>query len=187
MSKGDKEQKIEQPVNEVTDQEVKSNNTDENSRIETSEPELAKLKDQLLRLAAEYENFRKRSAKEIEEANKYGITKFARDMIEVLENLHRAESSINTEMLESNETLKNIFSGVELTKKSLIDVFEKYGIKRLDPMGEQFNHDYHQAIMQVPSKNHKTGEIIQVIQAGYVVHDRLLRPALVAVAKSESE
>jgi len=185
MSKGDKDQKFEQSVNEATEPDIEVNNADTPPSIEPSEQEVAKLKDQLLRLAAEYDNFRKRSAKDIEEANKYGITKFARDMIEVLENLHRAESSVNTEMLESNETLKNIFSGVELTKKSLIDVFEKYGIKRLDPMGEQFNHDFHQAIMQVPSKSHKTGEIIQVIQAGYVVHDRLLRPALVAVAKSE--
>ena len=152
--------------------------------IESNE-EMTKLKDQLLRMAAEYENFRKRSVKELEDATKYGITKFARDLIDVLENLHRAESSIDTEQLQSNETLKNIFSGVELTKKSLVDIFDRYGIKRIDPIGDQFNHDYHQAIMQVPSKTHKTGEIIQVIQAGYIIHDRLLRPALVAVARAE--
>jgi molecular chaperone GrpE len=147
--------------------------------------ENAKLKEQILRLAADFENFRKRSAKEIEESNKFGITKFARDLIEVLENLYRAESSINTEQLESNSVLKNIFSGVELTKKSLIDILERYGIKRIEPLGEQFNHDFHQAITQIPSTTHKDGEIIQVIQAGYVIHGRILRPSLVAVAKAE--
>lgn len=146
--------------------------------------ENAKLKDQMMRIAAELDNFRKRSARELEEANSYAITKFARDMIEVLENLHRAESSINTEQLDSNPLVKQIFSGVELTKKSLIDAFEKYGIKRIDPTGEQFNHDLHQAITQVPSKTHKEGEVVQVIQAGYIMKDRLLRPALVAVAKN---
>lgn len=145
--------------------------------------EVATLKDQMIRMAAENENQRKRYAKELEEANKYGITKFARDLIEVLENLHRAESSVSSELLEKDPALKQIFNGVELTKKSLIDTFEKWGIKRVDPMGEMFNHDFHQAITQVPSTTHAEGSVVQVIQAGYVIQDRLLRPALVAVAK----
>ncbi len=151
----------------------------------TPQEEVAKLKDQMMRLAAEMENLRKRQAKELEEANKYGITKFARDLIEVLENLHRAESSVNSEQLEANNTLKQIFSGVELTKKSLIDAFDKWGIKRIDPMGEMFNHDFHQAITQIPTTTHASGTVVQVIQAGYVINDRLLRPALVAVAKAD--
>ncbi len=155
------------------------------SNKDLSQDELGKTKDQLLRLAAEFENYKRRTGKEIEEAHKFAMSKFARDLIDVLENLHRAESSFSTEILESNESFKAIFSGIELTKKSLIDVFEKYGIKRIDPIGEQFNHDFHQAIMQVPSKTHANGEVVQVIQAGYVMNDRLLRPALVAVAKIE--
>lgn len=167
-----------------------SSTQEETSQTEVSvqEPQaddLAKTKEQLLRLAAEFENYKRRTSKEIEEAHKFAMSKFARDLIDVLENLHRAESSFSTEVLESNESFKAIFSGIELTKKSLIDVFEKYGIKRIDPIGEQFNHDFHQAIMQVPSKTHQNGEVVQVIQAGYVMNDRLLRPALVAVAKSE--
>ena len=157
----------------------------ENVSKDSQQDDLAKTKDQLLRLAAEFENYKRRTSKEIEEAHKFAMSKFARDLIDVLENLHRAESSFSTEVLESNDSFKAIFSGIELTKKSLIDVFEKYGIKRIDPIGEQFNHDYHQAIMQVPSKTHANGEVVQVIQAGYVMNDRLLRPALVAVAKSE--
>ncbi len=160
--------------------------TPETPKVEPSpQEEVAKLKDQMMRLAAEMENLRKRQAKELEEANKYGITKFARDLIEVLENLHRAESSVNSEQLEANNTLKQIFSGVELTKKSLIDAFDKWGIKRIDPMGEMFNHDFHQAIAQIPTTTHASGTVVQVIQAGYVINDRLLRPALVAVAKAE--
>lgn len=144
-----------------------------------------RLNDQVMRLAAELENTRKRLSKEAEEAGKYGITKFARELIEVQENLHRAEASIhNTEELESNQTLKQIFSGVELTKKSLADIFAKHGIVRIDPkIGEKFDHNFHQAIAQMPAANHPADSIVQVIQAGYAIHDRLLRPALVAVAK----
>lgn len=147
--------------------------------------EMEKNKEQMLRLAAELENLRKRNAKEVEDANKYAINKFAKDLIEVLENLFRAEASINSEQLEHNSTVKQIFSGVELTKKSLIDTFEKYGIKRVDPIGTPFNHDFHQAIVEIPTSQHPAGTIVQVIQAGYIIHDRLLRPALVAVAKAE--
>lgn len=144
----------------------------------------AKLRDQLLRLAAEMENLRKRTSREIEEAHKFGITKFARDMIEVLENLYRAEASITAELAASNESIKQLQNGVELTRKSMVDTFERHGLKRIDPIGEQFNHDLHQAITQAPSPDYKDGEVANVIQAGYTLHDRLLRPALVVVAKN---
>jgi molecular chaperone GrpE len=152
--------------------------------VEGLHTENEKLNKQLMILAADYDNYRKRVAKDMEEASKYSISKFAKDLIEVLENLHRAESSINTDELESNNTLKQIFTGVELTKKSLIDIFERYGIVRIDPLNEQFNHDLHQAITEIPTATHPTGTIVQVIQAGYTLHGRLIRPALVAVAKS---
>ena len=182
-----------QDINDKTNQEsveqqAPSQHDDQpKSEAANQESEIQQLKDQTLRYAAEIDNLRKRYTRELEEANKFAITKFARELIEVLENLYRAESSIsNEEQLEQNSTLKHIYTGVELTKKSLIDTFEKHGIKRLDPqIGEAFNHDYHQAIAHVPSAHHKEGSIIQVIQAGYTINDRLLRPALVAVAKSE--
>jgi molecular chaperone GrpE len=151
---------------------------------DASAEEIAKLKDQVVRLAAENENLRKRHAKEIEDTHKYGNTKFARDLIEVLENLYRAESSINNEAILKDDNLKQIFSGVELTKKALTDVFDKWGIQRIFPIDEPFNHDYHQAITQIPTKEKPEGTVVQVIQAGYVLKDRLLRPALVAVAKA---
>ena len=166
--------------------ENKENIPPENEVDKTAlQQEIEKNKEQMLRLAAEMENLRKRNAKEVEDANKYAISKFAKDLIEVLENLFRAEASINSEQLENNKTIKQIFSGVELTKKSLIDTFEKYGIKRIDPMGAPFDHDFHQAIVEMPTSQHPAGTIVQGIQAGYTMHDRLLRPALVAVAKAE--
>lgn len=156
---------------------------------EAATPDLAeenkKLNHKLLVLAADYDNYRKRVAKDMEESSKFAITKFAKDLIDVLENLHRAESSIDVTQLETNNTLKQIFTGVELTKKSLIDIFERYGIVRIDPMGEQFNHDFHQAIAQIPTNHHAPGTVVQVIQAGYTLHGRLIRPALIAVAKPE--
>lgn len=168
---------------EAVQQEEKEQIAAPTALKQVPEEEYNKLKSQLMMVAADFENFKKRAAKEKEDDAKYNISKFARDLIEVLENLYRAESSINTEELESNNTLKQIFTGVELTKKALIDVFEKYNIKRIDPIDQPFNPDFHQAIAHVPSTTHEDGTVIQVIQAGYVIHDRLLRPALVAVAK----
>ncbi|MFI4984060.1 MAG: nucleotide exchange factor GrpE [Rickettsiales bacterium] len=178
----EQEQKKEVPkkIKEILEKEKPLVNEHDDSKLLA---EIAALKDQVVRMAAETDNLRKRNAKELEEANKYGITKFARDLIEVLENLHRAETSVSSELLEQDPALKQIFSGVELTKKSLIDAFEKWGIKRIDPMGEAFNHDFHQAITHVPSPTQPEGSVVQVIQAGYIIQDRLLRPALVAVAK----
>jgi len=153
---------------------------DENKKLQE---ELDATKSKVLVLAAELDNVRKRHAKEIQDSHKFAASNFAKDMIDVLENLYRAEESIDTTKLDSDETLRQIFSGVELTKKTLIDAFEKNGLKRISPEGEQFNHDLHQAVTQVESETHKSGEVVQVIQAGYVLKDRLLRPALVAVAK----
>ena len=134
-------------------------------------------------LAAEVDNLRKRHVKEIEDAHKFAVSNFAKDMIEVLENLFRAEESIDSEKVKQDETLGQIFNGVELTKKTLVDAFEKNGLKRIYPVGESFDHDFHQAVTQVESNDHKTNEVVQVIQAGYELKGRLLRPALVAVAK----
>ncbi|MCL4171407.1 UNVERIFIED_CONTAM: hypothetical protein GTU68_043318, partial [Idotea baltica] len=133
--------------------------------------ELDATKGKVLVLAAELDNLRKRHTKEIEDSHKFAVTNFAKDMLDVLENLYRAEESIDTTKIEADETLRQIFSGVELTKKTLVDAFEKNGLKRISPTGEQFNHDFHQAITQVESDAHKTGEVVQVIQAGYVLKD----------------
>lgn len=172
---------------QVVEDEVEIEKINEEKLIEEISPlqaENDKLNKQLLVLAADYDNYRKRVTKDMEEASKYSITKFAKDLIEVLENLYRAEASVKVDEIEANSTIKQIFAGVELTKKSLVDIFERYGITRINPVGEPFNHDFHQAITEVPSPAHENGIVVQVIQAGYTLHGRLIRPALVAVAKN---
>lgn len=145
--------------------------------------EMAKYKDQWVRAAAELENVRKRSQRELEENSKYAVTGFARDMVEVLENLMRASGSISPSVRENNDLLKTLGEGVDLTLQELLRVFERYGIRRLDPLNQKFDHNFHQAVVQVDRHDVPAGTVVQVVQAGYVIHDRLLRPAMVAVSK----
>ncbi|MBA8667296.1 nucleotide exchange factor GrpE [Holosporaceae bacterium 'Namur'] len=164
-------------------------NSVENSLMEVSkklEEEIKSLKELILREKAENQNLRKRHEKELEDNHKYAISNFARDLIEVQENMHRAIDNIPQNEIENNPTLKALLEGVELTKNSLAGIFEKYGIIRIYPLEQQFDHNFHQAIVQVPDAQKPEGSIVQVIQAGYIIKDRLLRPALVAVAKSSS-
>ncbi len=155
-------------------------NADESAKLREDN---AKLKDQLLRALAEAENLRRRAAKETEDAVKYGITKIARDLISVLENLMRAEESFAK--IEQTEAIKSVLEGVSATKRELVTTFERYGIKRIDPKkGDKFDHNIHQAVAQVPTADFEAGAIVDILQAGYLIHDRLLRPAMVAVAKA---
>jgi molecular chaperone GrpE len=139
-------------------------------------------KDQALRTLAEMENLRKRTEREMQDTSKYAITGFARDLVSVLENLQRATQSISDEQKANDPTLANLAIGVEMTQKELLSAFEKHGIRRIDPLGEKFDHNFHQAVAQIPSPDAPEGTIVQVLQAGYVIHDRLLRPAMVGVA-----
>jgi molecular chaperone GrpE len=157
-----------------------------NDTIQKLEEEVNKLKDSLLRQIAETENVRKRAANEIKDSSNYAITSFARELIEVQENLQRALDSIAKDKLESSPEIKSIYDGVELTKNTLSSVFEKFGIIRIHPLDQQFDHNFHQAIVQVPTNDKPENTVVQVIQAGYTIKDRLLRPALVAVAKPQN-
>jgi len=147
-------------------------------QIEELQAELAGAKDAMLRSAAEAENVRRRAAKEIEDANKYGVATFAKDLLSVAENLTRALETIPAEQKD----------GVELTLKELLGIFERRGIKRIDPQaGEKFDPNLHQAMVQVEDPRFEAGAIIQVMQAGYIMHERLLRPALVSVCKTQPQ
>ncbi|MFW0776725.1 MAG: nucleotide exchange factor GrpE [Rickettsiales bacterium] len=178
------------------DQEDIADNTQENaaetqpSAEEPAEPtveslskEIEELRDQLLRANAETENVRKRSERERAEASKYAISGFARDMVSVLENLKRASDSVPEESRADNELLKTIGEGVDLTLQELLSIFDRYEIKRIDPIDQKFDHNFHQAVAQVERHDIPAGMVVQVIQAGYTIHDRLLRPAMVAVSK----
>jgi molecular chaperone GrpE len=148
--------------------------------------ETAELKDKLLRALAEMENLRRRTEREVADARHYGITSFARDILTVADNMHRAMHALDEELREKADAgIKALLDGVELTERELLNVLEKHGVKKLDPAGQKFDPNLHQAMYEVPDSNVPPGTVAQVIQAGYVIGDRVLRPALVAVAKGE--
>ena len=151
------------------------------------EQEVAKLRDQLLRAVAETDNVRKRAERDREETSKYAITKFAGDMVSVLENLKRASESMTAEARAQNPQLNNLAQGVDMTMQELLSTFERHGIQRIDPLGQKFDHNFHQAVAQIDHPDAVPGTVVQVVQAGYVIEGRLLRPAMVAVSKAPSE
>ena len=145
--------------------------------------EAVQLKDQLLRALAEAENVRRRAQREREDAAKYAIANFARDVLQVSDNLHRALDAIPQDALASDEALRSLHEGVSATERQLDAALERQQVKRIWPMGEKFDANLHQAMFEVPTAEHQPGTVVQVMQAGYLIHDRLLRPALVGVAK----
>ena len=154
--------------------------------LEEKEKELAELKDASLRARADSENLRKRTERELADMSKYAVTGFARDLVNVLENLQRATDSIPDELKSAQPAVASLATGVAMTLNELLSVFEKQGIRRLYPMGEKFDHNFHQAVAQIDTPDAEPGTIVQVLQAGYTIHDRLLRPAMVGVAASLS-
>ena len=155
--------------------------------LEEKEKEVAAIKDQALRALADAENTRRRTERELADMSKYAVTSFARDLVGVLENLQRAIDNITPEMLQANPAVANLSKGVEMTLTELLTVFNRQGITRIDPMGEKFDHNFHQAVAQIDSPDAEAGTVVQVLQAGYTIHDRLLRPAMVGVAAAGSK
>jgi molecular chaperone GrpE len=148
------------------------------------EAELAETKDRLLRALADIENLRRRTARELDEARKYAITGFAREMLEIDDNLTRALESIPTNVGQEVGFVKNLAEGVAMTQKALAACFERHHIAKVTPqVGEKFDHNRHQAMFEVEA-DQPPGTIAQVLQPGYVIVDRLLRPAMVGVAKA---
>jgi molecular chaperone GrpE len=151
-------------------------------RLFAAEAEAAEFKDKALRAMAEVENIRRRAQRERDDAVKYAATNIARDLLSVADNLSRALASVNEAQI-ADETTRNLLTGVAATERELLAAFEKNGIKRIDPKGERFDHNFHQAIFEVENAGKPAGTVIEVLQPGYVLHDRLLRPAMVGVAK----
>ena len=146
--------------------------------------EAADLKDRLLRSLAEMENLRRRTDRQIDDARVYGIANFARDTLGVADNMRRALDAVTPELRESADTaVKALVEGVELTERELLKVLEKHGVKKLEPLGTKFDPNLHQAMYEVPDPSVPAGTVAQVVQAGYTIGDRVLRPALVAVTK----
>lgn len=146
--------------------------------------ENAGLKDKVLRTLAEMENLRRRTEREVADARTYATTNFARDVLNVADNLRRALETVSAEARTAAEgSLLAILEGIELTERDLLKTLERHGIRKIEPKGERFDPNLHQAMFEVPDPSVPNGTVREVVQAGYVIGDRVLRPALVGVAK----
>src|ERR1700681_1559054 len=145
--------------------------------------ELAEMKDRLLRTLAEMENLRKRNEREVADSRLYGVASFARDVLGVADNIRRALDAVPAEALANGQAMKVLVDGVELTERELLKALEKNGVRQFTPQGEKFDPNLHQAMYEVADPSVPAGSIVQVMQPGYMIGERVLRPALVAVAK----
>lgn len=144
----------------------------------------AEWKDRLLRTLADMENLRKRTAREVTDARVYGVAAFARDLLGVADNMRRALETVTPAMRESGEPgVKAFIEGMELTERELEKALEKNGVRRFDPRGEKFDPNFHQAMFEIPNPSVPAGSIVEVVQPGYKLGERVLRPALVGVSK----
>src|SRR3954465_878160 len=156
----------------------------EADRLAQLEAEKTDLREKRRRPLADMENLRRRTEREIADARTYAVSNFARDMLTVADNFQRAIDSVPAEARAAGEpALKALIEGVELTERDMLKTLERYGVKRIDPEGQKFDPNLHQAMFEVPNPNVPNGTVIQVVQTGYVIGDRVLRPALVGVAK----
>jgi molecular chaperone GrpE len=146
--------------------------------------ELAEYKDRLLRTLADMENMRKRTEREVTDARIYGISAFARDILGVADNMHRAMQALDDELrVKADDQVKALLDGVELTERELMNALEKHGVKRIEPLNQKFDPNRHQAMFEIEDASVPSGTVVQVMQAGYLIGERVLRPALVAVSK----
>lgn len=151
--------------------------------VAAMEAENEELKDQVLRLAAEMENLRRRTARDVADARAYSVANFARDMLQVSDNLNRALQAIPEGARENDAGLNALAEGVEMTERAMMAALERNGVKKIEPEGQKFDPNFHQAMFEIPNAEVPSNTVLQVVQAGYVIGDRVLRPAMVGVAK----
>ncbi len=156
----------------------------EGDPVAVLQAEVSELKDQLLRALAETENLRRRAQREREDLQRYAAAPLARDLLAVADNLRRALESVDQDKVPGDEGLKTLVEGVQLTERELLAAFEKHHIAKLDPVGEKLDPHRHEAMFEMPAPGHANGTVAQVVQSGYLMHDRLLRPARVGVARN---
>ncbi len=183
------------PVDETTDENNKiiDDDTIEHDDSQTDvttneinvklEQQVLELKDQLMRTLADSENLRKRTLKEIEQAKKYSHITFVRDLVSSVDNLQRALKYIPDDKSKLSEPIKNLIIGLEIVEKEIINNFEKHNLKQIDPMGEKFDYNFHQAMFEVATNDTEPGIVVEVSQKGYLLHERLVRPAMVGISK----
>lgn len=164
---------------------------DNASSIEESNEELQtkneELKDQLMRTLAESENLRKRTIKDVDQAKKYSHISFVRDLVSSVDNFKRALDSLPEDKADLPEPIKNLIIGLEIVEKEINSTFEKHNLKQISPLGEKFDYNFHQAMFEVPTNDTDPGIVIEVSQIGYLLYDRLVRPAMVGISKKIEE
>jgi len=169
------------------DQQEEERQEEELSPLEQAEQERDSYKDQLYRAVAEMDNAKKRAQRDVESANKYGAIGFIRDLTTPFDNLQRAMDSAPKNRDDLDETYKNILIGLEMTISEIAKIMEKHGVEIINPEGEKFDYNRHQAMFEVPTDEVEAGTVVSVAQTGYLLHDRLIRPAMVGVSKAASE
>lgn len=156
-------------------------------KISMLETELLNAKDQMMRALADAENARKRASKDREDASKFAIAGFSRDLLSVADNLRRAIDAAPQDVIETIPQMKNLMDGIEATERELLRGFEKNGIKKIDPINERFDPNFHEVMFEAPFPDKENGTIIQVLEAGYTINERILRPARVGISKGGDE
>jgi molecular chaperone GrpE len=169
--------RLEEAANEGTEQQTPD-------PLEVLRAENEQLRDRFLRLAAEMDNLRRRTERDVKDAKSYAVTAFARDMLAVSDNLRRALDSVPVDAMESGEAgLKALVEGVDMTERAMLSALERHGVRKMEAEGQKFDPNFHQAMFEVPNPNVPNNTVVQVVQAGYVIGERVLRPAMVGVAK----
>ncbi len=152
--------------------------------VEVLKGENAELRDRYLRLAAEMDNLRRRTEREVKDAKSYSVAGFARDMLAVSDNLRRAIDAIPADVRENADAgLSTLIEGVEMTERSMLSTLERHGVRKLEPVGQKFDPNFHQAMFEIPNTEVPNNTVVQVVQDGYSIGERILRPAMVGVAK----
>ena len=181
--KTDSETNIEEVnVDENGDEDVSKEQT-----VENQNKQIKDLKDQLLRSLADGENLRKRTLKEIADAKKYSHISFVRDLVSSVDNLQRALEAVPDDKSQLSEPIKNLVIGLEIVEKEVLNTFEKHSLKQINPIGEKFDYNIHQAMFEVPTTDKDPGFVVEVSQKGYLLHDRLVRPAMVGISKKPED
>jgi len=185
----DKEQS---PINEeiIEDETLDHSKSEEENNTDTVselEQKVLDLKDQLMRTLADGENLRKRTLKDIENSKKYSHISFVKDLVTSVDNFQRALKAVPEEKSSLPEPIKNLIIGLEIVEKEILTTLEKHNVKPIDPLGEKFDYNFHQAMFEVPTNKEEPGKVVEVSQKGYVLHERLVRPAMVGISKKIDE
>jgi len=178
------DEEVVEVVEEVVVEEEEEEEEEEDNDLEVK---IKELKDQLMRTLADGENLRKRTLKEVEQAKKYSHISFVRDLVSSIDNLKRALDSIPEDKSNLSEPIKNLILGLEIVEKEIVTTLEKNNIKQISPLGEKFDYNFHQAMFEIPTNDCDPGLIVEVSQNGYLLYDRLVRPAMVGISKKMEE